>query len=272
MDSGVDLVALMKAEKAKLKEELKNAKQNSVFVTKEEEITDRTNGKADFDVFVSLQIPLTSAGHRLVDGCDEMLYFKEIISEKDELLLKDAVKSQSERTPWVKLTNRKSIMCGSHHDSKARVTLELPQWLKSVAKQLPFFDADKNPINHVLINAYETSGGIAHHTDGPSYLDTVAILSLGGPVLLSFKERLKTIEIGHKTSTVVHSVVMEPRSLLVFSGSVYSEFLHGVDPSPSSCDIVDHTTRNKEAAGLMEGDVVERAPRISLTLRHFYEE
>ena len=115
------------------------------------------------------------------------------------------------------------MMCGSHYDSsRKRRIVELPSWLNSLARQFDgFFDATK-PVNHVLINKYEARGGIAHHTDGPGYLDTVAILSLGGPALLSFKERLKTEEIGQKQAGIVHSVVMQPRSLLVFSGSVYS--------------------------------------------------
>ena len=148
--------------------------------------------------------------------------------------------------------------------------MELPKWLKSLAGQLECFDTTK-PVNHVLINKYDESGGIAHHTDGAAYLDQVAILSLGGPVLLSFKERLKTEEIGERQAATVHSVVMQPRSLLVFSGSVYSELLHGVEAS--SIDVIDHTTINKssEEEGMRMGDVVHRKPRVSLTMRHFYE-
>ena len=87
-------------------------------------------------------------------------------------------------------------------------------------------------------------------------------------MLLSFKERLKTEEIGRKQAATVHSVVMQPRSLLVFSGSVYSDLLHGVQAGGE--DVIDHTTLNADGAGLKIGDVVERQPRVSLTLRHFH--
>ncbi len=254
-------MALMKEEKAKLRAEiLKKAKNSSPIPSYD---TEENLNEQDFDLDVQLRIPTSEGG-------SEIQYFKDVITEIEEMNLKEAVERQAlnKQTPWVELTDRRSMMCGSHHDSYERRIVELPTWLKSLAGQLECFYNTSQPVNHVLINKYEENGGIAHHTDGPGYRDIVAILSLGGPVLLSFKERLKTEEIGLRRAAIVHSVVMQPRSLLVFSGSIYSELLHGVECGGE--DVVDDTTLNAEEAGLEKGDVVVRQPRVSLTLRHFY--
>ena len=182
-----DLVTLMKTERAKLKAEMRETAKITDPIVHVTQSNIEANIKADdFDLDVKLQIPSMEES--------EIQYFKDAISEIDEIKLKEAVERQSlnKKTPWVELTDRKSMMCGSHYDSShKRRIVELPSWLNSLARQFDgFFDATK-PVNHVLINKYEARGGIAHHTDGPGYLDTVAILSLGGPALLSFEERLK---------------------------------------------------------------------------------
>ena len=114
---------------------------------------------------------------------------------------------------------------------------ELPPWLASVASELVkcgIFTAEESP-NHVLVNEYMPNGGILHHTDGPFYLPNVAILSLGGPMLITFrKRRVEMMESDSHTTARrqrerdEYSVLLQPNSLLVFREDLYSHYLHGI--------------------------------------------
>lgn len=114
-------------------------------------------------------------------------------------------------------------------------------------------------IDHVLINQYEATEGILHHTDGPIYLDTVAILSLSSSCLMTFRHKFRSEDIGkdENLGQDVFSVLLQPRSLLVFSGPVYSQFMHGIaDGMP--CQIVGDTAPciNMDLANVTKGQKV----------------
>jgi hypothetical protein len=64
---------------------------------------------------------------------------------------------------------------------------------------------------------------------------------------------------------------LQPRSLLVFCESVYSDMLHGISDSVvqtvgGTCPCV-----NTTLAGIAEGAAIERARRTSLTVRKMLE-
>ncbi len=131
---------------------------------------------------------------------------------------------------------------------------------------IPIFPLDRAP-NHVLINEYRTQGGILHHTDGPYYYPMVAILSIGGPVLMTFKKRPVHGTDTTSTSADVdvlkepkdkdedkdedededdeYSVLLENNSLLVFCDSIYSDWLHGIDDGVYSDTITTTTNRSR---------------------------
>lgn len=73
-------------------------------------------------------------------------------------------------------------------------------------------------MNHGLINEYEKGIGIYAHKDGCLYRDFVNIISLAGPCIISFikdNERIK--------------ILLEPNSLLIFTGEAYKDFMHEID-------------------------------------------
>jgi len=142
--------------------------------------------------------------------------------------------------------------------------------------------------NHVLLNEYEPGQGILPHTDGPQYYPRVAILSLGSPCLMRFRPRLAPAKVGAAAADGGEGeggggfeVALAPRSLLVFSGVVYSSFLHGIDctdnevvgttclncKGSSSQDISCSSTASSGAIW-SSGDIIERGTRVSLTIRH----
>ena len=70
------------------------------------------------------------------------------------------------------------------------VSSSLPAWLARISAKVhalvggSFFH--KTPA-HVLVNSYQPGQGILPHTDGPSYLPCVAILSLGAAAVFRFE-------------------------------------------------------------------------------------
>jgi hypothetical protein len=143
-------------------------------------------------------------------------------------------------------------------------------------------DADQTAgvdMNHVLVNEYQPGQGIMHHTDGPRYTPFVLIVSLESSVLMSFKRRLHSHEIGSAGTGAdmpVFCVLLEPRSAFIFSNEAYSCFLHGIDDNLHDvfddhvlgCCINKHLCKGLPVAGGNSGATIPRRTRISLTIRH----
>ena len=114
-------------------------------------------------------------------------------------------------------------------------------------------------INHILVNEYLGPSGIMGHEDGPAYEPIVSIVSAEGPVMLRFEsKRLRrargeaaaaararqvsgavagsevsanavssSVEAEERPGDVIE-VFLPPRSLVVFRGAFYTEYLHSV--------------------------------------------
>ena len=61
------------------------------------------------------------------------------------------------------------------------------------------------------------------------------------------------------------SLILQPRSLLVFKDLLYTDYLHGI--AFREADEVHSKVLNGESSGFEPGSVVERKLRISLTIR-----
>lgn len=156
----------------------------------------------------------------------------------------------------------------------------LPQWLTNpVGDRL--FDQfriwSKKP-NHVLVNEYMESQGIDAHKDGPVYEPYVAILSIESTVLIEFAPDPfdvyyeKRRESGMADDRSPFSMILEPRSLLVFSGDVYHHYLHRIDHSNRLEITQEKRVANLDMLGpesnIVVGEtVIDRSRRISLTYR-----
>ena len=92
----------------------------------------------------------------------------------------------------------------------------------------PFIPAE---MNHVLINEYTTTQGIMAHEDGPLYDPLVAIVSLGATVNLEFIQKRRDSHKLEDDEAAQHriSCILSPRSLVVFRGKFYSDYLHGIE-------------------------------------------
>jgi alkylated DNA repair dioxygenase AlkB len=172
-----------------------------------------------------------------------VFFIPEAITATYEQYLLSCVMEQS--SSWVYLRTRRLQCWGTNETGLSAI---LPKWLDPCTAFISrLLDLPGGaPVNHCLINHYEPGQGVPHHTDGPKYVNKVAILSLGSPVLMTFRRRLSTNEIGIEYAGDIFSVMLEPRSILVFEKEVYDNYMHGIDsrysdrvPCDGSCLNID---------------------------------
>ncbi|XP_010529330.1 PREDICTED: alpha-ketoglutarate-dependent dioxygenase alkB homolog 6 isoform X2 [Tarenaya hassleriana] len=131
----------------------------------------------------------------------------------------------------------------------------MPSWLTKITSKI--YESSglfPSAVNHVLINEYHPDQGIMPHQDGPAYFPVVAILSLGSPVVMDFSPHPRfrlchgdSVDQSPDAEACGHgidewdrdyhpfSVLMMPRSLLIFKDEAYSNFLHGITDDPQQC-------------------------------------
>ncbi|EPE07266.1 alkbh6 protein [Ophiostoma piceae UAMH 11346] len=121
--------------------------------------------------------------------------------------------------------------------------------------------------NHVLINEYPPGVGIMPHKDGSAYHPVVCTVSLGASLCLNI---YKNNEDGTLPAEPVARILQEPRSLLITTGSLYTDYLHGIADIQEDVNLSPDTVanwdllRSREAFGSGQNT---RETRISLTYR-----
>jgi alkylated DNA repair protein alkB family protein 6 len=183
-----------------------------------------------------------------------------VIDERYANFLLGEIEAANDR--WTILRSRRLQLWGklpsSHQLPSPQYDQTIPDWLENVINQeisAGIFSEDMRPTN-ILINQYEADQGIMHHTDGPSYENKVSIISLESPLIMTFKPKLSTEEIGIKSDADVISIVLQPRSLLVFSEELYDVFLHGISADPIHTVGETAPCVNLGICGLNNGDKV----------------
>lgn len=219
-----------------------------------------------------------------VGNLASMYYIPEWIDEEQEgefIRMADSDVSQ-----WDRMGSRSSQEWGAGDRCGCGRGLRrepLPPQLQKVADAvhtLGAFDASLFPMNSVRINAYTPGQGIYPHCDGPVYYPKVGILSMGSPCLFHFYPKVgnedtmkwnasQHVPAGHREGDVpVTSVLVEPRSLLLFGQDTFWHHRHAIDAT-SSEKVTSQVCNLKSLEGRYEvGDVVNRTRRVSLTLRH----
>jgi alkylated DNA repair protein alkB family protein 6 len=161
----------------------------------------------------------------------------------------------------------------------------------------------------VLINEYKRGEGIMPHEDGDAYAQVVATVSLGAPICLEITEKKPITrgndvqhtnndpEIGdhivheahptehqHETTTEESTqpekpryslptrIFQEPCSLLITTGSAYTDLMHGIAPVEVDENLNERTVANWSLLAdphIIEqaGGRSERGTRVSLTYR-----
>eukprot|EP00927_Polykrikos_kofoidii_P054081 TRINITY_DN48565_c0_g1_i1.p1 TRINITY_DN48565_c0_g1~~TRINITY_DN48565_c0_g1_i1.p1 ORF type:complete len:402 (-),score=42.47 TRINITY_DN48565_c0_g1_i1:134-1339(-) len=162
----------------------------------------------------------------------------------------------------------------------------LPPWLATLITalhNLGVFHPVLYPANSVRINAYNPGQGIHPHFDSPVYYPRVAIISLLSACVFDFLPRIELDEEDRSlawdqdkevpcspelppSTEPLMSLVVEPGSLLVFSGDAFTHHRHGIKDVES--DEIRSHVHNAKDMGLSVGDVLKRDRRVSLTIRH----
>ncbi|WKA11090.1 hypothetical protein VitviT2T_028621 [Vitis vinifera] len=179
-----------------------------------------------------------------------LFYIPDFITDYQQTQLLNNI-YQAPVSKWKSLKNRRLQNWGGVVHEKGLLSQDLPTWLTRITERI-FEESGLFPsaINHVLINEYLPNQGIMPHQDGPAYFPVVAILSLGSPVVMDFtphsRLRLdtndaedknsddKSFEIETKKWLDDHhpfSILLMPRSLLIFKDEMFSEYLHGIKDS-----------------------------------------
>merc|ERR1719436_1052013 len=152
--------------------------------------------------------------------------------------------------------------------------------LADALHHLGIFDGALYPMNSVRINGYRPGQGIFPHCDGPVYYPKVAILSLGSPCIFDFHakqgnedcmkwDHYNDVPGGYDPEggkRPVCSVVLEPRSLLIFSHDAFWVHRHGIENTAE--EVVGPDVCNLDRCGgrYKVGDKIRRGRRVSLTM------
>ncbi|CAH2078446.1 unnamed protein product [Thlaspi arvense] len=221
-----------------------------------------------------------------------VFYIPSFITDEDQTQLLNHIYGAS-GSKWKTLKNRRLQNWGGMVHEKGLVPQELPSWLTKITAKIHessgLFPA---AINHVLINEYHPDQGIMPHQDGPAYFPVVAILSLGSPAVMDFRPHLRLRSgddgisrdqgscaescVPERDNQRSFSVLMMPRSLLIFKDEAYSDFLHGISDSPTQCykQVVNEAeafaySENSSEDSRTDGDKIlhRDQTRVSLTCR-----
>ncbi|XP_062076301.1 alkylated DNA repair protein ALKBH6 homolog isoform X2 [Humulus lupulus] len=172
-----------------------------------------------------------------VGSLPTLMYIPDFITHDQQTILLNNING-APQSKWKSLKNRRLQNWGGIVHEKGLLSQQLPPWLMKITQKIceesGLFPA---PINHVLINEYLPNQGIMPHQDGPAYFPVVAILSLGSPAVMDFTPHSRLMEKSHEDDDQrlddhqPFSVLLMPRSLLIFKDSAYSDYLHGIKDS-----------------------------------------
>jgi alkylated DNA repair protein alkB family protein 6 len=218
------------------------------------------------------------------EGLERAFYVADFLSEEEESLMLSKIYSGDEMPPeaaskWVQLSHRRLKVFGGTPDAQGTYQRPLPTWVDDfvseclvpyLASTPPLNEEEKSAVpDHVLLNEYSGGMGIGAHYDGPLYHERVVVLNLQSPATIYFykEEQNGLVE--------ALSLVLEPRSLLIFEGKLYSELKHGIPnatqddlsgkPKPQNYAML--SAQNRALLDANQPIPRGELPRLSLTLR-----
>ncbi|KAI0128627.1 Alkbh6 protein [Xylariales sp. AK1849] len=207
-------------------------------------------------------------------------YISDFISEDEERHFLDKI-AAAPKPRWKQLTHRRLQTWPSDLVNSRLVAGPLPDWLdepivsrlKSIRRSNDssssniFAESPHKRPNHVLINEYPSGVGIMPHRDGSAYHPVVCTISLGASLCLNIH---KSKDDGALDPNPVWRILQEPRSLLITTEDLYTEYLHGIADISEDVGLSESTVANwsllRCRTNFAEG-CNARAIRTSLTYR-----
>jgi len=166
------------------------------------------------------------------------------------------------------------------------IFLNSPDIISRIKATGAFENSPHGAPNHVILNEYLPGQGIMPHEDGPRYHPVVATISLGSHTVFHYyKYKAESHEGKIIDMSPVLSVLLEPRSLIISSGTMYTSHLHGIEGLQE--DVVNFHDLASNVMGdtgvtvgnfsqikdeellrlIKQGDSLKRSTRYSLTCR-----
>lgn len=208
-------------------------------------------------------------------------YIPNFITETEEAYLLQKINSVP-LPSWKTLSHRRLQAHPSPLSStNTLLAAPLPTWLSDPviprllsvpveSKDSIFCASPHGEPNHCLINEYLPGQGIHAHEDGNAYYPVVATVSLGSHIVLDIKPK-RSSTTGEKPGNVQGwRILQEPRSLLITTGELYTDCLHGIGELKIDKHLDENDVANWELLGdrtPFAGGQAAREPRVSLTFR-----
>ncbi|KAG6024341.1 hypothetical protein E4U41_001801 [Claviceps citrina] len=229
--------------------------------------------------------PPSDLGQARIQGLPSSAYYiPNFISPEEERFILDKI-AAAPKPRWKQLTHRRLQTWPSDLVQDRLLDAPLPVWLEhpviprllslSSAATTPdagnasdaaivsshiFSQSPHQRPNHVLINEYPRG-------DGAAYWPVVCTVSLGASLCLNLH---RTKEDGALDAVPAWRVLQEPRSLLITTETLYTDYLHGIADIEEDVDLCADGIANWSLLGdarlFAEGRNM-RETRISLTYR-----
>ncbi|KAF6773332.1 hypothetical protein AHF37_07062 [Paragonimus kellicotti] len=174
----------------------------------------------------------------------QLYYIPDFITEEEELKLHKHIYAVP-LPKWVVLSGRRLQNWGGIPHPKGMLAEKIPEWLHTYMDRVSNLGAfGGHKANHALINEYEPGQGITPHHDGPLYYPVVATINLGSYGVLDFYRPIKDVmnsaagdqstnenlaQLTPYDSRYIGSALLQPRSLNLVAGELYTHYMHGID-------------------------------------------
>ncbi|TDL26829.1 hypothetical protein BD410DRAFT_812647 [Rickenella mellea] len=236
-----------------------------------------------------------------------------VTGQEEEYILRKI--NGAPKPKWKTLSNRRLQVWGGDVSANRLIPQRLPPFLNSFPDIIgrlretgAFISSKHGEPNHVIVNEYLPGQGIMPHEDGSSYHPVVATISLRSHTVFNYyryQPQNDVLDVSFNSDTLedrkrssstqrgrpvdpqpVLSILLEPRSLVITTGSFYTEHLHGIEAvsedvlRPADAtegldhDVAGvlvanrrqlHDAKTKDVA--MNGGILQRETRVSLTCR-----
>ncbi|UNI14139.1 hypothetical protein JDV02_000804 [Purpureocillium takamizusanense] len=166
-------------------------------------------------------------------------YIPDFISEDEERFILGKIAS-APKPRWKQLTHRRLQTWPSDLVRDTLIDAPLPPWLQEPVttrlRSLPLSEGSPGHVfersphgspNHVLINEYPPG-------DGSAYWPVVCTVSLGASLCLNL---YRSKDDGALDPNPAWRILQEPRSLLITTDSLYTDYLHGIDDIEEDADL-----------------------------------
>ncbi|KAM0343263.1 hypothetical protein ACHAPU_008713 [Fusarium lateritium] len=212
----------------------------------------------DHDINSSVLLPSSLEHARITLLPQTAYYIPNFITEEEEHMILHKI-SSAPKPRWKQLTKRRLQTWPSDLVNNKLLDAPLPAWLQepviSRLLSLPAKDSETGNVfdnsphkkpNHVLINEYPPGIGImphklSTHHDGAAYWPVVCTVSLGASLCLNWH---RSKDDGALDPTPAWRILQEPRSLLITTDQLYTDYLHGIADIEEDVDLSADTVAN----------------------------